>query len=427
VAEDIKWNIERQRDATDPKFQRKFQYESVASIDTPDKYTVTIKLKEPLAPFLTYLASQWAFIIGREVVEQYGDANNEDAAIGTGPFIHQEFKPDTHHLQVRNPNYFLKGQPYLEAAESVALADAAAVEAAFRTKKIDWTYLGSLPYPTVEQIRKDIKEIQYEMVGNLYFDYYRFLVNTPPFDDPRIRQAISAAVDRKKALDFGRYGYGSLNGAGIPATLQPWSLTEQQLAEYAGYPSPSDADIADAKKLMEAAGYSDGNRLKISLPTISPGPIVSEAEVEKEDLAKIYIDIEIVPDTFPSLLKKQTQKEMPAWRAQDNGYEDPDDYLYGSFFSTSSRNFFGYNNPEIDALLLKQRQQLDAAERKATVDEIQKKLMTELPQIGLNSPASHYLSWPYVRNRRNSEWLNMYQLEEVWIDPKDPSASGRPS
>lgn len=427
TAEDVKWNIERQRDADDPKFQRKFQYQMVTSIETPDTTTVVIKLSDPLAPFLSYLASQWAFIIGPEVVEQYGDANREEAAIGTGPFVFKEFQPGNYYHHERNPDYFLKDQPYFDAVQSVQLADAAAVEAAFRTKKIDYTYLGRLPYPTVEQIRADIPDIRYEKVGNLYFDYYRMLVDRPPFNDARVRQAMSAALSRQQGVDFAWYGHGYLNGAGVPSTLQPWGFDEEKLATFPGYPNASEDDIRQARQLMEAAGYSDSNRLRISVPTISPGPIVDQAEVEKEDLAQIYIDVEIVPDTFPSLLTKQTQRDMSIWRAQDNGYEDPDDYLYGTFYSESSRNFLAYKSDEIDALLLKQRRTLGFDERRAIVNEIQEKLMSELPQIGISSPAAHYLSWPYLRNRRESEWLNMYQIEEAWIDPNDPTANGRPS
>ncbi|MCC6382898.1 MAG: ABC transporter substrate-binding protein [Dehalococcoidia bacterium] len=428
TAADVKWNMERQRDATDPKFQRKYQYVGIDKIETPDNYTVKLTMKEPLAPFLSYLAGQWAFMIGREVVEQYGDANREEACIGTGAFIHKEFKPDAYHLQARNPEYFLGPQPYLEQVQSIALADTAASEAAFRTKKIDYTYLGRLPYATVDKIRKDFpNEVRYQKMGNLYFDYYRFTVDSGPFKDARVRQAISAAINRQKINEFIHQGFATLNGAGVPSTLQPWGFTEQKLATYPGYPNASDAAIADARKAMESAGYSDSKRLSVKLPVISPGIIADQAEMEKEDLKKVYIEIEIVPDTFPSLLTKQTKKEMPIWRAQDNGYEDPDEYLYGSFFSTSSRNFFNFNNPDVDALLLKQRRTLDATQRKAVVDELQDKLMKDAPQIGLNSTPAHYLSWNYLKNRKESEWLNMYQAEEVWIDPKDPSASGRPS
>lgn len=427
VAADVKWNIERQRDSKDPRFQRRYQYETVTDIQTPDNYTVQFQLKSPLAPFLSYLAGEWAFMIGHEVVEQYGDANREEAMIGTGPFVHQEFKPDLHHLQVRNPDYFLTGQPYFDASESVAVADAAALEAAFRTKKIDYTYLGSLPSPTVDKIRKDFPDVKYEPMGTLIYDYTRMAVDRPPFNDMRVRQALSASLNRKKAMDFALFGLGTLNGAGLPSNLKPWGLSEADLAKYPGYPNATDAAVADAKKLMEAAGYSDSKRLKFKIAT--GGTATSETsqlmEVGKEDWSKIYVDAEIAPEQYQTLLPKVTKRELDIWRGQDNGYADPDEYLYGSFHTGSSRNFFGYSNPELDALLEKQRTVLDQAARKAVIDQIQTKLMQELPQIGLHCKAYLYLWWPYLKNRKNSEWLNMYQMEEMWLDPADPSWKGR--
>ena len=90
------------------KFQHAYFFlGKLASIQTPDKYTIVFKTKEPYAPFLNYIANPWTVIVAREVVEKHGDLQRH--AIGTGPFIMQEYRRDQEAVFVKNPHYFKKG------------------------------------------------------------------------------------------------------------------------------------------------------------------------------------------------------------------------------------------------------------------------------------------------------------------------------
>ena len=108
TSEDVKYSIERQMTNQPGKFQHAYFFlDKLASIQTPDKYTIVFKTKEPYAPFLNYIASPWTVIVAREVVEKHGDLQRH--AIGTGPFIMQEYRREQEAVFVQEPQLLQEG------------------------------------------------------------------------------------------------------------------------------------------------------------------------------------------------------------------------------------------------------------------------------------------------------------------------------
>src|SRR5438046_6210124 len=123
VADDVKYSLER--------FMAKSgfatRFEPVSSIDVIDRHTVRVTLKEPYAPFLNHLAnSSFCAILPREAEEKFKDFNHPDAVIGTGPFILKSYDKGVRMVFERNPDYFMKPQPYLDGAVVEITPDAAA-------------------------------------------------------------------------------------------------------------------------------------------------------------------------------------------------------------------------------------------------------------------------------------------------------------
>ena len=140
TSEDVKYSIERQMTDQPGKFQHAYFFlGKLASIETPDKYTIVFKTKEPYAPFLNYIANPWTVIVAREVVEKHGDLQRH--AIGTGPFIMQEYRREQEAVFVKNPHYFKKGLPYLDEVRLQYVIDPAAATAAFRGQQTDISML----------------------------------------------------------------------------------------------------------------------------------------------------------------------------------------------------------------------------------------------------------------------------------------------
>src|SRR5579864_5172979 len=106
---DVKYTYERIINPDTASIAKSF-FDPIDHVDTPDPYTVTVVLKAPNTPFLVNTAATWAGIVAKEVVDaNNGDLNKVDG--GSGPFMLQEWTPDTRTVLVRNPNYYIPGQP----------------------------------------------------------------------------------------------------------------------------------------------------------------------------------------------------------------------------------------------------------------------------------------------------------------------------
>src|SRR5882672_11944932 len=111
TADDVKYSLDRFR----TRSPMKARFEPVQSIDVIDRYTVRIVLKEPFAPFLNHIASaSHTAILPREAEEKFKDFNQPEAVIGTGPFVLKSYEKGVRVVFERNPDYFMKGLPYLD-------------------------------------------------------------------------------------------------------------------------------------------------------------------------------------------------------------------------------------------------------------------------------------------------------------------------
>src|SRR5499426_3202996 len=111
TADDVKYSIERFM----AKSGFRARFEVVQSVDVVDRYTLRVTLKEPFAPFLNHLAaSTYVAILPREVEDKFKDFNRPEAMIGTGPFMLKSYQKGSQIAFERNPEYFVKGLPYLD-------------------------------------------------------------------------------------------------------------------------------------------------------------------------------------------------------------------------------------------------------------------------------------------------------------------------
>ena len=114
TAEDVKYSLERFM----AKSGFRERFEPVQAIDVVDRHTVRITLKEPYAPFLNHLANpSFCAILPREAEDKFKDFNHPDAVIGTGPFVLKSYDKGVKMVFERNPDYFMKGFPYLDGGD----------------------------------------------------------------------------------------------------------------------------------------------------------------------------------------------------------------------------------------------------------------------------------------------------------------------
>jgi len=206
VADDIKYCYE----AYAQEGVQSFTFQEIDGMETPDKYTIRIHLKTPNTMFPQNVAEAVAVIFSREVLEEDGDLKKR--MIGTGPFILKDHERKVKVVLARNPDHFDKGYPYLDEYGILSTPDAATRLAAFRTGQSDIIGLQSLA--DVETVRKTNPTAVVEEITTVLAPFGLTLrQDKPPFNDVRVRRAMSMAINRQKQVDTLFEGH-----------LMPWCL-----------------------------------------------------------------------------------------------------------------------------------------------------------------------------------------------------------
>jgi len=255
TAEDVKYSIERFQ----AKSAFRARFDIIQSIEVVDRHTLRVTLKEPFAPFLNHLAAaMYVAILPKEVEDKFKDFNRPEAMIGSGPFILKSYQKGVKIEFERNPDYYVKGLPYLDGAVIEITPDASARLSLLRAGKVDFGHMWGYMVP--EEARS-IKQTNPEMVMNktwvLGNGHIYFRTDQPPFNDVRVRRAVSLAIDRKSWNDAINYGEGCLEEGPVSCALKDWKLPVSAMdpakAKYLnGY------DPVEAKKLLAEAGYPNG-------------------------------------------------------------------------------------------------------------------------------------------------------------------------
>jgi len=193
VAEDVKFSFDRFR--TEPGNPLRELLEPVDRVEVVNRYTVQFVLKEPFVWLLDVLARPQAmWIIAPEVVHQYGDLKTPETAIGTGPFLLERYEPHVKAVFTRHPAYFRAGQPSVERVEWLVIDDDSTRLAMYRTGQLDM--LG-VRQPDLEALQQSHPQYHYQdYLSNVAHALF-MRTDQPPFQDVRVRRALSHAIDRQ--------------------------------------------------------------------------------------------------------------------------------------------------------------------------------------------------------------------------------------
>ena len=268
------------------------QVPSIAGIEVLSASKARMHLKSPDARVLGYLAWQrYSAIVPKDM---YSKVNAATQGIGTGPYMLEgSYVPNDHLNYVRNPNYWKKGQPYLDAITYKIITDEQARIAALRAGAIDGATVsvdsanalkGVSGLKVLHNLTAAFRELQFTIKDG----------ENKPWADKRVRQAINYAINRQDILNKVYNGTGQYSGH-VAAGYGPWVIPQKELkTKWEKY------DLPKAKALMKAAGFAKG--FDIQLSTFStPLDFPAMAALIKSYLAKININVNIVaqdPATF---------------------------------------------------------------------------------------------------------------------------------
>ncbi len=341
----------------------------IADVKKTDDYTVVFELKRPESPFLANLAMDFASILSEEyakflVSSGQGLKKLETNPIGTGPFVFKSYQKDTTIKFVANENYY-KGKPKIDQLIFVIVPDSTV-----RTQKMKSgeCHVMSEPQPQdMEALAKNNK-IKVLSTEGLNVSYIAFNTEKKPFDQLKVREALSLAMNQKSYLDVIYKAQGTAAKNPIPPTM--WSYNHKT--------AETPYDIEKAKTLLKEAGFANGFEtelwtLPVSRPYLPNGKKLGE--MVQADLAKIGVKVKLVTFDWPTYLEKSKKGEHQmiqfGWTG-DNG--DPDNFmnvLLGCSAIQAGSNYARWCQKDFDTLLQQAKEESNVTKRTALYSKAQ--------------------------------------------------------
>jgi peptide/nickel transport system substrate-binding protein len=397
------------------KSPRKGWYGNLKEITTNGDFEVTFALGRPQPSFLAMLAGGYSPVSSCHVPDRV----MRSKPIGTGPFKVVEFKRNESIKLVKNPDYWKKGKPYLDAIDWKIVPNRSTRMLGFQSGEFDMTFDSDVTFPLLKDVQANkpdaICEARPTNVNS------NLLVNRdkPPFDNADIRHAMVLALDNRAFAEILSQGHDLDGAVMLPPPNGFWGMPKEMLPTLLGHSPDIEKSRAEGRKIMEKLGYSKDKPLKIKVSTRNIAIYRDPAVILIDQLKTIYIDGELEPiDTtvwYTKLARKDYQVGM---NLTGVGIDDPDVNFYENYYSTSDRNYTAYKNPEVDRLIDAQSAELDREKRKKLVWEIETKLADDAARPILGYNVANTCWDPKVKGivlQVNSIY-NGWRLEDAWLD-----------
>jgi peptide/nickel transport system substrate-binding protein len=349
----------------------------VETITAPDDHTVVFKLKQPFGPFIGIFEVGTMPMVPKHIYEgtdfKTNPANN--TPIGTGPFKFKEWVKGSHILLVKNEDYYEDGKPYLDEIYWHVIPDAASRAVAYETGVVD-----ILPGGSVENFDVGrLTELENSCVTDKGWEYFgplswMWLNNREgPTADVRFRKAVMYAMDRNFARE------ALWNGLGKVATGPVSSSTRFYSDDVTKY----DYDPDKARALLEEMGY-DGTPVRL-LPLPYGETWQRWAEAVKQNLEEVGIKVDMVATDVAGWNQKISEWDYDLAFTYLYQYGDPALGVSRTYVSTNIakgspwNNVEGYEDKGVDEMFAKAAVAVTKEERQKLYDEVQKKLVDDVP------------------------------------------------
>ena len=371
-------------------------------VQAPDDKTVVVNLDHPCTYFGELAAFATLSPVQQATVEANGDAwaTAADTYISNGPFMMTEWVPGSHITFSKNPNYWDADSIKLDKLEFELIEDSNAAYSAYQNGEVDM--IKDVPTEEIPSLQ-GTDEFHVDPIIGTY--YVSLNLQKDYFQDAKVRKALSLAIDRKyvaETLMQGTYtAAGSLVGPGWLDT--DGSSFEDNANGGSAYIDTDnfDANLEEAKKLMEEAGYPNGEGFpQIEYTTNDAGYHKVVAEYLQQAWAELGIDLKVNIVEWASFTPMRRNGEFDVARNGWVGdYTDPSNIL--ELFTTTNGNNDGkYSNADFDAAIEESRVTADAAERSTALHKAEDLLMEDTGCI----PIAYY----------NDFWLQSSKITGAW-------------
>jgi peptide/nickel transport system substrate-binding protein len=402
---DIAWTLDFMQKASP---QRRF-YEGVTHSE-PDPYTVVLKLKDPSADFLLMLSDDSNAALAHEVQEVHGDF--KQVAVGTGPFQLKDYKARQYITYARNPNYYEMGAdgkplPYIDEIRGTDLADPAASFAATMTAQLDHNRGTMTPNEAADLKRAHPKAIV-DPIPALSVSAVWFNGTVAPWNDPRVRRAISFGINREEHI-LGAYDGGAVHSGFMPYVLGDYSWTEEKIKERFKY------DPDQAKKLLTEAGFKLNEPVKFATGT---GSYPKEIEVISHQLEKLGIPNEIVtgPEGMTASGPVIRSFKFDLTYGLPGACKFPDCWMR-ELVAPGPSNITRVIDAKLTAMAEAQAKEMDVTKRLKLIHEQMDYMYEIMPMVPLPTVVRQAWQSCRVKNMRPEHGLNaIWSVQHAWLD-----------
>lgn len=357
------------------------RYRQVTKAEAPDPDTFRVTYDQPYAPALI----SWGVAIHPQHLLEGHDITTSRlsrAPIGTGPYRFKEWVSGEKLVLDANPDYFEK-PPYIKRIVYRIIPDLSTQFLELQAGGLDFMGLTPMQYQTqtdTSAFSRNFNKFHYLSFGYTYLGYN---LRNPLFQDKRVRQALSHAINKDEIID------GVLLGLGRPATgpYKPDSWVYNDRVKHYPY------DPVLARKLLAEAGWTDsdgdgildhdGKPFTFTIVTNQGNDLrVKSGEIVQRRFREIGVDVKLRVIEWASFLQEfinpgNFDATILGW----SGTPEPDQYNIWHSSKTGPRelNFIGFKNDEVDEMLEKGRRTFDPVERKKYYDRFQEILAEEQP------------------------------------------------
>ncbi|MEU9450509.1 ABC transporter substrate-binding protein [Streptomyces sp. NPDC048277] len=370
----------------------------VASTKALDARTLQVRMAEPESHFAESVVTTSLNWIASPTALAKGAKSFDAHPVGAGPFTLKEWRRQDAMVLAKNPGYWDAPKPYLDTLTLRVALDA--------TQRLNTVTSGGADL-AVESNWQNLKKAQdaglstntMPLSGGTYL-----ALNTrrAPFDDPRARAAVAAAVD------FDAVNTSVFNGAGQMVD----TLFDKSSAYYADIPV-SKPDPATAQKLFDQVA-ADGKAVSFTITTTASTESKATAEAIQAQLSRFKnVTVKIKVVEFAEFLTLQTSHDFDV-TTSSAAFLDPEPRLSTAFASTSPTNMSGISDKQLDAALNKGRTETGVDKRRAAYEEAQKRLVELHPVLWVNRTAAGVIAVRAVGGIAQYGFGSL-RPEQLWI------------
>jgi len=394
-------------------------FKGIETVETPDDYTVVVKMSEVNASSLT----NWAevAIVQSAYHAEVGEDTYRNQPIGTGAFKLVEYSPADYLLLEAFEDHF-RGRPHIDMIRQEVVPEPSVRTIALETGESDsalWPLL-------VEDSQRLAEDSNFTVIKTSTGGIKHIPLNNkvPQLSDKAVRQAMLHALDRQRIIDELWNGAASVANSNLGPKFAFYSLDQDPaLKKY-----PYDVDAANA--LLDEAGWTigsdgirekDGTKLSFTCTTITGDtarrPI---AELAQQMLNTVGVDMQLSESPVSAILEGLRNGTVEAslfnWTY---GSVDPDPSA--TLHSTGGQNWNSFENERVDELIDQGLKSVDPDERKVFYDEIQQIVAEEVPFLFLQWDDIYSVFTDRVKglpeSANDSFSLYFNGLHEWWLDP----------